>query len=104
MKRKTARSIGAEPGGKVGLNLDAALHADFRDLRLDQNDSGVEPDMLGLELENLAGAHAGADAGEERKGEERDEGATVDLLDMLHELRGLLGAQGLGRAAAMGDA
>lgn len=102
--REAVQREGAEPRGKVGLNRDAALHADFRDLGLDQNDASVEAHVLGPEFQDLTRANAGSDAGEEREGEERDERAAVDLLDVTHELFGLLGTQGLGRAAPMGDA
>jgi len=60
--------------------------------------------MLALELENLAMPDARADTGKQGEREERDKAASVDLFDVVHELLGLLSAQGLGGAATVSDA
>ena len=60
-------------------------------------------DMLGLELENLAVTEAWAYAGEESEGKVRHHLSAVNSFDVVHELRGLLDAQGLGGSATVGD-
>jgi len=67
------------------------------------DDAGIEPDVLGAELQYLARPQAWADASKQAQGEVRHEGAARVLLDVSHQLLRLFGAQSLCRAAPMGD-
>lgn len=72
------------------MEADESLHANFRNLGLDVDRHGVEPDRSGLKAGNLAVADARANAGEEAEGEMGHKGAVLELLQVGHEISGLL--------------
>ena len=55
-QREFVERVGAEPCGEVRLDRDVALHAHLGNLRLDVDDSRVEADVLGPELQNFTRA------------------------------------------------
>ncbi len=60
------------------------------------NHAGIEAHVAGLEFDDLASAHTGADAGEEAKREERNELTALVALDVGHQVAATFDRKGLG--------